>query len=800
MTRAEHVDAVVVGSGFGASVSAFRLADAGRSVVVLERGRAYPPGSFARNPYEMSHAFWEPKDELLGLFDVRSFHKIEAIVSAGLGGGSLIYANVLLRKDEKWFVHNSPIPGGGYENWPIGRRDLDQHYDAVEAMLTPTPNPYPDLPKAKALRDAANSLGLQTFAPPLAISFAPRPGAEPHAKQLIDEAEYGNLHNAARLTCRLCGECDIGCNEGSKNTLDHTYLSAAKYKGADIRTLCEVTGISPLDGGGYEVQYTEYGETDHEGKHRRTRSSVRCDQLLLGAGTFGTTALLLRNRVALPALGRALGTRFSGNGDLLTFCFDAKGTTKAGEIRLIDPAYGPVITTALRKPDGVDEEGAGRGYYVEEAGFPDFANWLIETAQIGASITRFAGVAAQFIANRLDKRNESTIGAEVAKLVGQGRLTSSSLPLLGMGRDTPDGRITLTDGELDVEWTTATSTAYFEAMRGTMKDISGALNGRFRDNPLWWTRRVVTVHPLGGAPMGRHIHEGVVDSWGESFGHPGLYVIDGSCMPGPVGPNPSLTIAAIADRAADRLLEKPRARRRAEPEVDRPEMDSAPVDPTAGEGMEFTEQMKGFLALGETDPTRGWTIGKMLAHKFMFQLTITAPDVEHFVERSDHTAVARGFVRCDLLGGELPVKRGWANLFVTTDDVHTREMRYRLWFSDASGQPLTMYGVKIVRNDAGFDMWKDTSTLYITLMRGHIAPGEDGEQDEPAPVIGAGILRILVMDFARQLTTFRGTGRGAVASITEFGAFFMKSMQGVYLRPTAPRSPASTAPDSRADA
>jgi len=97
----EHGDAVVVGSGFGASVSAYRLAEAGRSVVVLERGRAYPPGSFARNPYEMSRAFWEPKDELFGLFDIRSFRKLEAIVSSRLGGGSLIYANVLLRKDER---------------------------------------------------------------------------------------------------------------------------------------------------------------------------------------------------------------------------------------------------------------------------------------------------------------------------------------------------------------------------------------------------------------------------------------------------------------------------------------------------------------------------------------------------------------------------------------------------------------------------------------------------------------------------------------------------------------------------
>lgn len=789
MAAVEYVDAVVVGSGFGASVSAYRLAEAGRSVVVLERGRAYPPGSFARNPYEMSRAFWEPKDELLGLFDVRSFRKLEAIVSAGLGGGSLIYANVLLRKDEKWFVHDSPLPGGGYENWPIGRNDLDPHYDAVEAMMTPVPNPYPDLPKAKALREVAVSLGLQAFSPPLAVSFSPHPGADAMQKQIIETPEYGNLHGVTRLTCRLCGECDIGCNEGAKNSLDHNYLSAAARHGADLRTSCDVDGITPLDGGGYEVRYVRYGEMLTDGRHERTREVIRCGQLFLGAGTFGTTSLLLRNRVSLPAIGRALGTRFSGNGDLITFCLGAAATTESGHTRVFDAAYGPVITTAIRRPDGLDGEGQGRGYYVQEAGFPEFTNWLIETAQITSSMRRAASVVSRIVAHRLANRNESTISGEVARLVGQGRLTSSSLPLLGMGRDTPDGRITLTDGELDVEWTTATSKAYFEAMRNTMQQITESLGGRFRDNPLWWTKRVVTVHPLGGSPMGRAPHEGVVDSWGESFGHPGLFVVDGAAVPGPVGPNPSLTIAAMADRVAEHVLEKPKPARARRPRATaRPAaaIPAAPVDPAPGRGMEFTEQMKGYLALDETDPVAGWEIGRQLTQRFMFQLTITAPDVDRFVAGDDHTAVAEGYVDCDVLGGRLPVQRGWANLFVAAG-AH-REMRYRLWFSDLSGQPVTMYGFKTVRDDRGLDMWTDTSTLYITLMRGHVPPGPGGAQDAAADVFGAGVLRILPLDFARQLTTFRGSGRGPLASIAKFGAFFAMSMKDAYLAPKPARA------------
>lgn len=152
-------------------------------------------------------------------------------------------------------------------------------------------------------------------------------------------------------------ECDLGCNEGSKNTLDLTYLTAAKYHGAELRTLAEVYGITPLAGGGYEVRYTQYGDEPADaGPRARTQVTLTCDHLFLGAGTFGTTSLLLRNRVGLPALGRAVGTRFSGNGDLLTFCMGARDTSKGAGMRQIDGSYGPVITTSIRRPDGVDEE------------------------------------------------------------------------------------------------------------------------------------------------------------------------------------------------------------------------------------------------------------------------------------------------------------------------------------------------------------------------------------------------------------------------------------------------------------
>jgi cholesterol oxidase len=126
-----------------------------------------------------------------------------------------------------------------------------------------------------------------------------------------------------------------------------------------------------------------------------------------------------------------------------------------------------------------------------------------------------------------------------------------------MGRDVPDGVMRLRKGRLEVDLDHHHSEAYFDRVRATMRALAGDLGARFEDNPLWWSHRVITVHPLGGAPMGRHVAEGVCDENGEVFGFPGLHVLDGALLPGPVGANPSLTIAAVADRACDRILAEP---------------------------------------------------------------------------------------------------------------------------------------------------------------------------------------------------------------------------------------------------
>jgi cholesterol oxidase len=291
------------------------------------------------------------------------------------------------------------------------------------------------------------------------------------------------------------------------------------------------------------------------------RETLTADRLILSAGSLGSTFLLLKmkSRGAFPGISNLLGSRFCGNGDLMTFALETT-KRKDGErvARLIDAGYGPVITSRIRFKDR-EEGGEGRGFYIEDAGYPHFVNWILETVETpGEAIRQFwGGLAGRFLDKLLSREPETDIGAEVARLLGSTEFSADLLPLLGMGRDVPDGKLTLRDDErLDLDWRVERSRAYFDGIREKMRDVAEELGARYSD-PLGHLNRVATVHPLGGCPMGRDATEGVVNPYGAVFGcPPGLYVADGSVMPGPVGPNPSLTIAALADSFADPIIER----------------------------------------------------------------------------------------------------------------------------------------------------------------------------------------------------------------------------------------------------
>ena len=541
----DHFEAVIVGSGFGGSVTAYRLAEAGKSVCLLERGKPYPPGSFPRDPLGFSKNFWDPSRGLYGMFNVWSFKGIDALISSGLGGGSLIYANVMIRKDERWFAHEDG------EDWPVSRADLEPHYDRCERMLAVQKypldvEPYASTPKTLAFREAANREGHgKWFLPDLAVTFA-NDGDQPVPGEPIRE-EHPNLHGRTRYTCRLVGECDVGCNYGSKNSLDYTYLSAAQRAGADLRSCCEVKAFRPRDGGGFEVDYVVHDP--EAGPAAAAPKTLTTDTLVISAGTLGSTYLLLKNRDAFGGLSPALGTHFCGNGDLLTFALRCREE--------IDPAFGPVITSAVRFGDELDGDGStGRGFYIEDAGYPNFLSWMLQAADEPRALWLWRKTVFRLLKKWIQRKPEPDVSAAAASFLGDSKLSAGLLPLLGMGRDVPEGRMHLVDGLLEVDWSKdGASKAYFDKLRGTMQALADELGGTFQDNPLWWLSKVITVHALGGCPMANDRGQGVVDAWGRVHGVPGLHVADGSVMPGPVGPNPSLTIAALADRFADGIIE-----------------------------------------------------------------------------------------------------------------------------------------------------------------------------------------------------------------------------------------------------
>ncbi|GAC1434051.1 MAG: GMC oxidoreductase [Solirubrobacteraceae bacterium] len=541
----ERWDAVVVGSGFGGSVAAFRLAEGGRRVLLLERGQPYRPGTFARTPREMRANFWEPSSGLYGLFDLWSFGPLDVLQSSGLGGGSLIYANVMLRKDADTFVCDE------HECWPISQADLEPHYERVAAMQRPRPIPGPPLPKTDALFEAAARLGLPVERPPLAVEFAAE-GQQP-GEPIPGSAD--NLHGITRTRCRLCGECDVGCNYGAKTTLDLTYLSGAQRAGATIRCCCDVEVIARAPEG-YVLEYRQHVEA--RGAHppelldpeREPLRRVSAPLVVLAAGAIGTTRLLLANRASLPNLSPALGTRFSGNGDYLGMI---RGTRRAdGQARFLDPSHGPVITASVH----VDEAHAasGRGFRLQDGGAPSFADWLWQMTEAPGDVWRTRGMLARRTLARLRGRRETRLSGLASAMLGDSHVSAAMMPVLGMGRDVPGGRFRLDGERLVLDWPGDASGPYFDALRKQLAELASAMGGSFAADPLDRMSRAVSAHPVGGAPMSADWRSGVTDPHGQVHGHPGLWVTDGAAMPGPVGANPSFTIAAFADRAADAML------------------------------------------------------------------------------------------------------------------------------------------------------------------------------------------------------------------------------------------------------
>lgn len=516
-------DVVVIGSGFGGSIAACRLAQDGRQVCVLERGRRWSNVDFPRSPGQIArNGFWEPESERFGLLDYRVFRRMHVIQGCGVGGGSLHYFNVHLRPPE--VIFDDP-------RWPaeIDLYTLAPYYDLAEDMLGAEPLSPPlgrELPtRTTAFLEACRRTKRAAELVPLTVYTGPG-----------RDSPHGGV---PQQPCDYSGDCMIGCATHAKNSLDLNYLALAEEHGTEVYPLHEVLGIAPAQrGAGYRVSYERIAG---DAATKAVVGEVRAETVIVAAGTLGTAELLLRCRDragSLPDLSPALGVGFSGNGDLLL-----AGTLTDSDI---DAGPGPSITA------GADFATAKQQMYVEDLGLPGPLFWFLEGMIADAAGARDAlRLVKLFIQGELGVPGATRrVAEERERLLGGGR-TRGFLPYLGMCEDAADGTLLLDrSGALDLQWNPAASEQSFLELEDGLRDLSRALDGEYVPSPLSLAGELLTAHPLGGCRMAADRHEGVVDHRCEVHGYPGLFVIDGSVVPTALSRNPTATISALAERAA----------------------------------------------------------------------------------------------------------------------------------------------------------------------------------------------------------------------------------------------------------
>ncbi len=755
-----HYTVVVVGSGYGAAIAASRLARAGQSVCVLERGRELHPGDFPRSTETAAtHVQLEGEHEVGDRRNLYDFHVSEDMTvfsGCGLGGTSLINANVALRPED-WVLDD--------ERWPAALRDdragLDRGYAAATTMLAPTPYPndFPPLAKVAALESSAGSA--TWYRTPITVTFRAGPNA-------------AGVHQEA---CTGCGDCTTGCNYGAKNTLLMNYLPDAVRHGAAVFTEVEVERVERRDGR-WAVVYRTLGVRD---PFHGPAPVVTADVVMLGAGTLGSTGVLLRSREHGLPLSEQLGHRFTGNGDVLGFNYgtghDIDGVGAGPEPPSTTHPAGPCITSVI------DERGDGAGadgIVIEDAVIPGAIGELVPLQ-----------LASQALPDWLRRRvHRGGLASLVASLLTRGRRGAlrQTQTFLVMGHDDDEGRLVLDGDRVRIEWRGAGTTPYYERVNERLTALSAASGGRYLHSPVWskaLRHELITVHPLGGCPMADTAEAGVVDDRGRVFAgpagtavHDGLYVCDGAIVPRPLGVNPLLTISALAERivalaAGDRGWTVDEA-------VDAPADETSPRPTRAG--LRFTEQMAGWFAPGDqgladagvsdVDTFRqAARDGETAESPMRFVLTLTSDDLEALTAALDTPMRAAGTVEAPALdSGPLTVDGGEFQLFAADDpDPAIRHMWYRLPLVAADGRRFFFEGFKTVAPGVVTGAWAATTTLYVTVHR----DAADG------PVAGRGVLRIAPADFAKQMRTMTVTGPVSERRRLELLAAFQESFAGL---------------------
>ncbi|TMQ89650.1 GMC family oxidoreductase [Actinomadura soli] len=516
-------DVIVVGSGFGGSVTALRLAEKGYRVAVLEAARRFDERTLPKTSWRLRKYVWAPR---LGMRGIQRVHLVGGkagvlvLAGAGVGGGSLVYANTLYEPPRPFFTDRQ---WGHITDW---QDELKPYYDQARRMLGVTVNPLVT-PADEAMKRVADRMGAgDTYhATPVGVFFGERGGED------AEDPYFGGA-GPRRTTCTGCGSCMIGCKVGAKNMLTKNYLHLAERAGAQVVPDTTVTAVTPRDGGGYEVG------TERTGPLRKRRKVLTAEHVVLAAGTYGTQRLLHRMRAAgrLPRLSSRLGELTRTNSEAL---LGVERMTVWHRKKDVDHSTGLAITSSFHPDEKTHIEptryGAGnnamgviRTLLVDGGGPPRWLKFLGQAARHPTVILR--GLSLKDWAKRTvialvmqTADNSITVGEKRGRL-GRRRLVARQ----GAGEPNPT-------------WIPVAH----DAVRMLAEELDATPGGTWFD----LFNIPTTAHFIGGCVIGETPDTGVIDPYHRVHGHPGLHIVDGSAVTANLGVNPSLTITAMAERA-----------------------------------------------------------------------------------------------------------------------------------------------------------------------------------------------------------------------------------------------------------
>ncbi|KAH8908597.1 FAD/NAD(P)-binding domain-containing protein [Coniochaeta sp. PMI_546] len=838
-------DCVVIGSGYGGGIAASRMARTGQSVCLLERGSEkwpgeYPAGTaeaFKELHYSGSFApFFLNGTQVDGGNPTGMYHLIfgkgqNAVVCNGLGGTSLINANVFMPADRGTL---------GMKLWPPEIRnnvqDFESYYDKVEQVLEPQeyPDDWPKLPKLELLKKQAEALGLGD-----------------KFKKVRQTTRFKNGPNYCGVEMSpsaMTGQDCTGVNDGSKTTTLVTYLADAWNWGAEMFCECEARYIEKAkDREGYIIYFAWHGRNRGHFKanlHGDLMWVYAKKAVFLGAGALGTTEILLRSKAMGLSMSNQVGMNMSGNGDILAFGYNTDENANAIGRAFPSPykPVGPTINGVIDCREGHDNPLDG---------------FVIEDGAVPQALAGFLQTMLDLMPGSIGPKNESVVERTQAALARygsrflgpyfkNGAMEKTQIYLI-MSHDSNQAVLSLKDDKPVLEFLGVGRSAHVKHLNEVLARATQAVGGTLVQNPFFalMGEQQVTVHPIGGAHMARDNtgatgvtnHAGEVLTGNGPETHDGLIVTDGSLIPVALGANPFATIAALAERSVELYAHKhdlsiseerngildlfgepahAPLRRESQPaalDVDVQEealsINGATdviikADAIKASGFGFTEVMSGFIHYdqGMIEDERdtyelAYRSAKSLCESARFFLSMQAFNATNMLNSSQHRGLLTGTFVCPTIpGSPFMVQRGEFNLFILDHKAPgTRNLTYDFDMMGVNGKKLHFHGYKVVDSSvalAPISLWRSTTTLYVTVSE-HVPGMCDDLDDEDAwrrgRVLAKGIMHIQPADFVSELMTMTPTGSGLLKkamSAASFLTFFTRKSLSLFLAPLTP--------------